>query len=177
MSIAIIVGAYDESLAIKNLIQEGIESIYAFEPHPMNFKDLQKSLAEFEDKVVLIEAACWNEDCELPLYEGTSPVGHTLHVEKKEVNADIYTLVQCIDLAKFIQELGRVYLLQLDCEGAEYEIIPHLFATGTMDLVKRLDVEFHYRKLTAFDLQTQKDLEKQLKDWVDKDHTLKTWYA
>ena len=57
--------------------------------------------------------------------------------------------VECVDLSVFLATAIRVddYLcLKLDVEGAEYQLLPKLIRDGTIDLVKELYCEFHWRK-------------------------------
>lgn len=51
--------------------------------------------------------------------------------------------VDCFDLAEFLFDLPEKVVLKLDCEGCEYELIPHLIETGAIGKVELLLVEWH----------------------------------
>jgi len=58
--------------------------------------------------------------------------------------------VRCVDLSAFIRNAARTYdtiILKLDVEGAEYDILEHMLAEGTIDLIERLYCEFHAHKM------------------------------
>jgi FkbM family methyltransferase len=52
--------------------------------------------------------------------------------------------VPCIDLARFIRELGtQDIVLKMDAEGSEYELLDHLIATGSDTFLKLAWIEWH----------------------------------
>ena len=53
--------------------------------------------------------------------------------------------VQVREAAAFLEEqgIGRIDLLKINIEGAEYELLEHLLERGLMDRVERLQVQFH----------------------------------
>jgi hypothetical protein len=68
-------------------------------------------------------------------YDGT--IGFTINGTSGHVGGA--TDVECVDLARLIleQPAGSEVILKLDCEAAEYELLPHLVATDA-DLRLRL---------------------------------------
>lgn len=54
-------------------------------------------------------------------------------------------LVVAVDLAEFIHELSLFddIVLKLDCEGAEYVLVPHLVATGADERLSLALIEWH----------------------------------
>lgn len=118
----------------------GVE-IYSFEPDP-----------EFNQYCPqLINKAVWIEDCQKTFYKFAIDGGSTLsktradlfkvrkpnYYEKQEIT------VECIDLAKFILDIGEPLYLKLDVEGSEYDIIPHLINTGATKYILDLFIEWH----------------------------------
>jgi FkbM family methyltransferase len=61
-------------------------------------------------------------------------------------DAEHWDMVPCVDLARVIEESpeGPV-ILKLDAEGAEYELLEHLLATGAIARLTRILVEWHPR--------------------------------
>jgi FkbM family methyltransferase len=49
-------------------------------------------------------------------------------------------------LADVIRDIGNVELLKLDCEGAEYQLLPHLHETGIISRVQNVILEIHGSK-------------------------------
>jgi len=88
---------------------------------------------------LLLEAkAAWTYDGEVRfLFDGlNSQVGDAEH----------WATVPCVDLARVVEESpeGPV-ILKLDAEGAEYELLEHLLATGAIARLQRILVEWHPR--------------------------------
>lgn len=62
------------------------------------------------------------------------------------VGGDWAVPTRCYDMARMIREAantGHEVILKLDCEGGEYEIIPHLVKTNTDGSLNELLVEWH----------------------------------
>lgn len=62
------------------------------------------------------------------------------------VGADEGDWVHCADLARVIigqADRGSEVILKLDCEGAEYELVPHLRATGADERITLALIEWH----------------------------------
>jgi FkbM family methyltransferase len=172
--IAILVGAYKDIGYMKRLFSRGITLIYAFEPQPTNFEEVCQDALEFGGKVSPIRAACWNKEGELKLYlSHISRLSHSVFKEKYNIDPNLYITVKCIDLAKFIKEHGEIEVLKLSCEGAEFEILTHLFETGVIDMVKELVVIFEGPKMTNFDVARWEPLYTELKKWRDSGHVVK----
>ena len=53
------------------------------------------------------------------------------------------TAVPCFDLAEFLRFSPENVILKMDCEGAEYTLIPYLVGTGAIERVELLLVEWH----------------------------------
>ena len=54
--------------------------------------------------------------------------------------------VVVVSLADVIRDVGNVELLKLDCEGAEYQLLPHLHETGVISRVQNVILEVHGSK-------------------------------
>ena len=54
-------------------------------------------------------------------------------------------------MAEFIQSLPSYHTLwlKMDVEGAEYDLIPHLFRNGTLPKVNTLFIEWHHEKISS----------------------------
>jgi hypothetical protein len=112
-------------------------SYYGFDPYP----DVEEVDAdEGGMRVVIRRKAAWTHGggLFLALADSSSRVGG---------EGDI--CVECFDLAKFIKSLdkqpGEELVVKMDCELAEWTLIPHLRKTGADELISLLLVEFHTR--------------------------------
>ena len=53
--------------------------------------------------------------------------------------------IRLVDGAAFLESLGaaRIDLMNVNCEGGEYELMPRLIEAGTITRVARLQIQFH----------------------------------
>ncbi|MCR2062441.1 FkbM family methyltransferase [Campylobacter helveticus] len=51
--------------------------------------------------------------------------------------------VECVNLCEFLEQKERIYLLKLDVEGAEFEILPALIKKGLYEKIDYIVVETH----------------------------------
>ncbi len=129
-------------------------TVHAFEPNPVAFEALSRTLEGWPG-VVLHNAAVATHDGEVRLYfhrrHRNEPLlystGSSTVAEKVNVAKDDFVDVAAVDLARFIVELGApVRLLKMDIEGAEVELVPHLIASGAAQRVETMVVETHEAK-------------------------------
>jgi FkbM family methyltransferase len=129
-------------------------TVYAFEPHPACWDILRRRFWMMSN-VTCFNRGVMDRDCKLSFqmpqaheqYDVvdastaatfTEGVMETDRYSVREVN------IQCIDLEKFIKDLGRrVRILKLDVEGSEVAIINKLMDTGTIDQIDLVIAETH----------------------------------
>jgi len=112
--------------------------ITVFEADPQLAAVLARNLAQVGDPRTVVRAqAVWIEDGEVAFAASGCDEGR--------VELDGELRVPCADVARVCEEAGKVDLLKLDIEGAEYEVIERLVASGAADRVLRLVIEFHHR--------------------------------
>lgn len=116
--------------------------VLSFEPAPDNFALLLENLASFPN-VQPFRKAAFGERGTGALILTADPASHSLHrggspFEVGEVD------VECITLADIFREnaVDRCGLLKLDCEGAEYEIIPSI-PGDLWPRIDRVSLEYH----------------------------------
>ena len=131
--------------------------IVAVEPHPDSFELLQRNTAHIPaDQLLLINAAVTKQSGKTLL---SSPVSHSrvseyvpdVWDELQPRHRDFGIEVPAITtegLWQRIVEFGitEVDLLKLDCEGAEYLILPELSRLGLLQYVGWIRGEWHSRK-------------------------------
>jgi FkbM family methyltransferase len=137
--------------AITRILAAGGATVHAFEPNPDAFAVLQRAVKDMPD-VHLHAAAVLDQPGEMTLHlhmnYGRNPErfssGSSLIADKRNVDGGSGVQVPVIDLPAFIAALpGRVALLKIDVEGAEYAILHALIDRGVIDRVDRVFVETH----------------------------------
>jgi len=127
--------------------------IHAFEPHPMFFDELCDRIED--PRVFIYPKAFSTQNGKAKFFFKNSPTarngGATLVGDKTNVSGKDAIEVTTVDSAQFINNvfsgLQKISVLKIDVEGAEYDILYHLAATGALDKVKCLIFEDHSRKV------------------------------
>lgn len=126
---------YDNYFSMERLIDAFKPThLYAYDPNPaLELPYCGKT------KVELVPVAVWTE-------AGT--VGYRADGAWSHLSNDPDApQVPCVDLADEIRRLSKKYkgklVLKLDCEGAEYELLPHLIAHDADLLLDCVLVEWH----------------------------------
>lgn len=118
------VGGHIGAFAYACLIR-GAGKVITCEPEPGNVELLQKNLARFGDRVEIIPAAVWPAGEFPPCL--SPPVNPYDTCQFSMVFRDGGTYVPTISLEEVIARAGgRVRLLKVDCEGAEYAILSYV---------------------------------------------------
>ena len=124
--------------------------VYAFEPHPEIFAQLQRNSAP-HDNIVPVQAAASDVDGTATLYfdevkkkSGSFTESSSIALGKSNLSYGKGTEVKTIDLGRFISELDEpVAMIKMDVEGYEYRLINALLDAGVMDRVGIVHVEDH----------------------------------
>ena len=113
---------YYALLAARRVGPEG--RVFAFEPHPDNFRLLVKNIeSNFYSNVIPVQKAVSNETGEAELFLG----GTTTHsLFRKSENSNKSVLVQTTSLDEYFQTIeqrlrSRIKLIKMDIEGAELQ--------------------------------------------------------
>lgn len=129
-------------------------TVHAFEPNPVAFEALSRTLGGWPG-IVLHNAAVSTREGRVRLYfhhrHREEPLaystGSSTVAEKVNVSRDDFVDVPAVDLARFVTDLGKpVSLLKMDIEGAEVELVPHLIASGAAERIETMVVETHEAK-------------------------------
>lgn len=123
--------------------------VYALEPHPVIFKELEKASRHFP-RIVPLNAAAAAEDGTAELFSDDDPrpwkhtEGSTLSSGKSNLSYTQFFTVETVDIARFISELGQpVRMIKMDVEGFEYQLINRLLDADVMDRIEMVHVEDH----------------------------------
>lgn len=129
---------YPDDESTLSLIRRFNPSVY------YGFDPMATKTAIFEGKsrVLIDTKAAWLYDGHIGYERGINPLRNRTAEEAGP------EAVPCFDLAAFITDLSDSRIvLKLDCEGAEYELLPHLCAHGVDQLLELLLVEWHREPL------------------------------
>ena len=121
---------------------------YSFECDRKNIQAI-KSLGI---KTNLIPAAAWSSDGVRRYYPGTTRNAGSMYGTKRTggVKRNVFYDVKTVDIARFIKSNFKsedYIIMKLNCEGAEYEIIPHLLNNGLIAWVDEWYVNWHWNKI------------------------------
>jgi FkbM family methyltransferase len=132
-------------------LSKGAE-VYAFEPHPDAFIKLLEVKRKYKKFTPLNESAGISEG-KVKLYLHTShhsdplkfSTGSSLLNSKPNIS-EKFIVSDAIDFAKFLSRFPRIYILKMDIEGFEVELIPHLINLRSLNNVDHVFVETHEKK-------------------------------
>lgn len=125
-------------------INSGAKKVYSFEPNKESFATIQKTISanKLEDKLLAFNLAVSSISGEvLYIPKESSP----LNISQKEItNNSLYDAIPTVSINDFMNQnnLDRIDLLKIDCEGAEYEILPAL-SEKSIQGIKEIKLEFH----------------------------------
>ena len=130
------------------LVELGV-TVHSFEPHPIFWEGLVDEWGD-NDLVHLNNKAAWIADCKKQLYFKHSPEspngGASLIREKGNINPNLYTEVDCIDIAEYMYDLeSHISVLKIDVEGAEYILLNHI--VPILGCIGTIYCEDHSRKI------------------------------
>lgn len=143
-------------LKFKDLIKkEKIDNykIYSFEPNPF-FEEKLKNATKNDKNVIFINKIIGTKNDKTKLFlsqKGND--GSSIYGDKKtrNINKNVFVICEEVDIVEFINNLPEHNKLwiKMDIEGAEYNIIPHMYKHNCIDKMDRLFIEWHFKKLPS----------------------------
>jgi FkbM family methyltransferase len=124
----------------------GAAKVYTFEPNAESFDILCKNVSfnKLENIILPFKYAVSDSDGEKVLIPtGSSPYNTMQPVTAGTTDTGSYETVETISLNSFCKEnnIENVDLIKIDCEGAEFQIIPNL-APELLKRVRNIKVEY-----------------------------------
>jgi FkbM family methyltransferase len=159
-------GGHNGCSVKKYLNKYNPDEIYSFEPNPV-FK---------KSNPYLIQKAIWIYDGQVKLYlDSKHRLESSSIIKNKKHISDKYMIVDCIDFSKWIINKFNTKQheidLKLDIEGAEYEVLNKMIKDGSIKLINKLFIEFHYDRIN-FPIKAHNELLntlrqniKNIEDW------------
>jgi FkbM family methyltransferase len=141
--------------SIRKFLNETSDSseydLITFEPNPTFYR----CYSGFGTNHTLIPAAVWTKEGELEFFlDEIDGDGSSVLREKTTgcLNKQFPLLVPSIDFSNWLKEnikSSDEVCLKLDIEGAEYEVLEKMFSDGTIHLIKKLYIEWHWTKIPS----------------------------
>jgi len=157
----------------RNVFKNDDLKIDSFEPLPKNIEVLRENYSNSES-LTIHEAAASQSDGEATFYcqNWGARTGSSLVAGKTSTSVEDACNVKTIDLANWLKENlkeDEITVLKIDIEGAEYDVIPHLFKNNIHNLVDYWLVEFHGNKSPNCNRAVEEDTRSKVKilaDWA-----------
>lgn len=147
--------------------------IFCFEPHG-------KSTKKFDQlpNITVINKAVWTHDGTVNFYlAGASPAGSTLLKDKTTWKVSKTPMeIPCLDLSAWISREFKPkdhIVLKMNIEGAEYEVLEKMLADGTLTMIDKLYISWHFRKIPSITTKRHKKLIKAIKE---AGHEILKWW-
>lgn len=141
-------------------IMNGARRVIAVEPNMESCRVLEETvrLNRLEDKLTLLHAAIGAESGQVIYIPKKSSPGN-VSVKTPTSNPDIFEAIKTIALQDIIDQhqVDEVDILKVDCEGAEYELLPSI-SDDHLKKVKEIKMEFHGSETPLRDWFRQKGL-------------------
>jgi len=142
--VVIDVGAFIGETAIY-FATKGAKKVIAFEPAPTLFRLAQQNVKinNLQNIIQMRNEAIWGTECEKKFRFATSQPGSSSIVILNKKRQYIEYEVKTTTLNQVIKEEGIIDLLKMDCEGAEYQILPFLQKDGDLRNITNIILEVH----------------------------------
>ncbi len=136
---------------ITSILAEKGAKVFAFEPDSNAFKKLETRLKS-KTNVTLIKKGVYTENEKFKLYKSELSEydkeffsqSSSICSSKTNIKTTDYEEIEVIDLCAFIENLNQpIYLLKIDIEGAEFDILEKLIKMGLYNKIKYILVETH----------------------------------
>jgi FkbM family methyltransferase len=128
-------------------------TVYGFEPHPKLLTFLQQKY-QGNDWITLFPKAVWHQSGSMPFYiddrEDDDLLDRSQRASLVAGEGREAFDVEVIDLTEWIRTVilpqhGEVYLLKIDIEGAEFELVEKLIETKLYKKIRHIVCETHAR--------------------------------
>ncbi|MEO1678872.1 MAG: FkbM family methyltransferase [Pseudomonadota bacterium] len=145
------------------MLADRAAKVYAFEPDPWTAALLRENLAGC-DNVEIVEAAAGAAAGRMPIYRSTkfgddptkASLASTLLPEKTNVQKSASAEVDVVDFRAFAEGLDTdIWLLKIDIEGGEVELLERLLDHPVLDRIDYILVETHETGLPSLAARTR----------------------
>jgi len=146
-----------------------------FEPNPISIPIIKQQISAWgHSSVCLHEVAAWSSSCERVFHVPSTGLwrqaGASLFSGKRSCDKQLEGVV-CINFGQWIMnnlDKGDYIHMNMDIEGAEYEVLPSMIKDGSIDYIDALDIEFHYMKFKGETRARFRKIHRELREFFDK---------
>lgn len=163
------IGAFNGDSALHFISYPDIDSIDAYEPNT-DFMGIWCAITKHYPQIKFHACAVHILNTSLSFYKRPTdlPLGSTIMKSKIQDTPHETEQVNCVDILDIIPD--EPFVLKLDAEGAEYDILERLIEHDKHQLVDRLYVEWHDSKMTSDNFARQVAITnyfgKRIKPWL-----------
>jgi len=166
------IGAYNGDTLSKGISRYPRCTKYiGFEPDSANYKLLKERFKD-NDKVELYPLAVEGGN---KLYKGATPQSHSMFSTKNNVSEEFITVGSCSILSVMEGYKNEDFILKINAEGVEYEILEKLIKSGHLKLCKHLIVQWHVEKIGEITQERHDALLIKLERWGIKIHSVRSF--
>jgi FkbM family methyltransferase len=124
-------------------LQKGARKIYAIEPDPCPFFYLRSNFRNNSNVILLNNALVGNSEMDKFQLHLNGSVASSYFVENLTSNPDIMSIdVQTLRIQNILEQEGKIDLLKLDIEGAEYDVLKSLDQSD-FSRISQMFIEWH----------------------------------
>lgn len=123
---------------------------YAFEPNDLLLKKSADTRKKYKSRLVFLDKIVWIEEGEMELFIGIKGMKASSVLSKGGLSTKKF-VKKTFDFSQWLKETVKKddkVIVKMDIEGSEYYVLPKMIDDGTINLIDRLIVEFHYHKMT-----------------------------
>jgi FkbM family methyltransferase len=132
-----------------------VAAVYAYEPFPETFKQLQKNLELNEHLTIKIKCFKFGIEAEAGtadvFYTRTDSEALSIYLDATDLSSPgrVSERIELVGAAQTLTHIkslhpGQPVVIKLDCEGSEHTIIPALVEAGVLDNVPVITMETHF---------------------------------
>ena len=130
--------------------------VYAFEPHPENFKVLVDTVnANGWHNITCINKALTRKNSTMRLYVANDLLCKRASAYESKVSGELQAYraidVETINFDEWFVENTRaedIVFMTINCEGGEYDLMTSIVETGTLGRIKSLNIKLHEHKVS-----------------------------
>lgn len=141
-SVVLDIGTYIGDTAILFCIKEA-KKVFAYEPFPLFYNISLKNikLNNLEERIEIKNCGIGEKDAVLDIKEGESLSSFTAFTLKKYPHAK-EVQIKIISFSKIIENMEKIDVLKMDCEGAEFPAILSC-SPSSLRKIKVMGIEYH----------------------------------
>jgi len=122
---------------------------YAFEPNDLLLEKNKNVREKYKDRLVFSDKIIWIENKEMELSIGIKGMKASSVLSKGGLSMK-KMIKESFDFSRWVQQVIKdddKVIMKMDIEGSEYYVLPKMIKDGSINLIDKLIIEFHYHKM------------------------------